>query len=194
VDARLAAAASAVGGLLRHRPPHLNRSTELLRTRLDDAIPFWPWTRWCYLPFYAAVFIIAIVGFAAARCSTARARGGDRHDVGALGTSSSAPSTRARPAPALPDISSAFMALVQQHRSARQRVPVAARRAHDHAVVILLTASARAGAVALVMATLLALSTLTTKQHFVADVLSGYALAPSWRCSRCAGGVGCTRT
>ena len=27
------------------------------------------------------------------------------------------------------------------------------------------------------MATALALSTLTTKQHFIADVLSGYALA-----------------
>ena len=23
---------------------HLDRSTELLRTRIDDAIPFWPWT------------------------------------------------------------------------------------------------------------------------------------------------------
>jgi membrane-associated phospholipid phosphatase len=33
------------------------------------------------------------------------------------------------------------------------------------------------GLVALVMATLLAVSTLTTKQHFVADVVSGYALA-----------------
>ncbi|HVR03399.1 MAG TPA: hypothetical protein VMT47_14775, partial [Polyangia bacterium] len=33
------------------------------------------------------------------------------------------------------------------------------------------------GRVALVMATMLALSTLTTKQHFVADVVSGYALA-----------------
>src|SRR6478752_8022144 len=41
---------------------HLSRSTELLRTRLDDAIPFWPWTSWCYLPFYAGVFIIAIIG------------------------------------------------------------------------------------------------------------------------------------
>src|SRR5262245_2206649 len=40
----------------------LNRSTEVLRTRLDDAIPFWPWTAWCYLPFYAAIFIIAIAG------------------------------------------------------------------------------------------------------------------------------------
>src|SRR5262245_49868196 len=42
---------------------HLNRSTEILRTRLDDAIPFWPWTAWCYLPFYAGVFIIAIATF-----------------------------------------------------------------------------------------------------------------------------------
>src|SRR6516162_2648403 len=42
---------------------HLHRSTELLRTRLDDAIPFWPWTAWCYLPFYAATFLIAIGGF-----------------------------------------------------------------------------------------------------------------------------------
>src|SRR5258706_16395083 len=41
----------------------MNRSTELLRTRLDDAIPFLPWTTWCYLPFYAGVFIIAIAGF-----------------------------------------------------------------------------------------------------------------------------------
>src|SRR5216683_3231677 len=41
----------------------MHRSTELLRTRLDDAIPFWPWTAWCYLPFYASIFIIAIIGF-----------------------------------------------------------------------------------------------------------------------------------
>ena len=43
--------------------PTFARSTELLRTRLDDAIPFWPWTSWCYLPFYAAIFIMAIAGF-----------------------------------------------------------------------------------------------------------------------------------
>src|SRR5262245_19288479 len=41
---------------------HLTRSTEILRTRLDDAIPFWPWTASCYLPFYAGVFILAIAG------------------------------------------------------------------------------------------------------------------------------------
>src|SRR5215831_2719892 len=42
---------------------HLTRSTELLRTALDDLIPFWPWTAWCYLPFYAGVFVISIIGF-----------------------------------------------------------------------------------------------------------------------------------
>src|SRR3569832_1072734 len=41
---------------------HFARSTEILRTRLDDAIPFWPWTAWCYLPFSAAIFVIAIAG------------------------------------------------------------------------------------------------------------------------------------
>ena len=41
---------------------HLTRSTELLRTHLDDAIPFLPWTAWCYLPFYAATFIMTIGG------------------------------------------------------------------------------------------------------------------------------------
>src|SRR5258708_5062950 len=40
----------------------LHRSTELLRTSLDDAIPFWPWTAWCYLPFYAGVFLLTIGG------------------------------------------------------------------------------------------------------------------------------------
>src|SRR4029078_3203537 len=44
-------------------PLHLNGSTDLLRARLDDAIPFWPWTAWCYLPFYAGVFLIAIAAF-----------------------------------------------------------------------------------------------------------------------------------
>src|SRR5262249_50229335 len=42
---------------------HLARSTELLRTRLDDMIPLLPWTVWCYLPFYAAIFVMAIAGF-----------------------------------------------------------------------------------------------------------------------------------
>jgi membrane-associated phospholipid phosphatase len=40
------------------------------------------------------------------------------------------------------------------------------------------------------MATLLALSTLTTKQHFIADVVSGYALAALGCVFALRGGVG----
>jgi len=43
--------------------------------------------------------------------------------------------------------------------------------------LILIKDNRRVGRIALAMATALALSTLTTKQHFLADVLSGYALA-----------------
>jgi membrane-associated phospholipid phosphatase len=43
--------------------------------------------------------------------------------------------------------------------------------------LILIKDRPRLGAVALVMATMLALSTLTTKQHFIADVAAGYLLA-----------------
>ena len=39
------------------------RSTELLRTRLDDAIPFIPATAWLYLPIYVGIFLLAIACF-----------------------------------------------------------------------------------------------------------------------------------
>ena len=30
--------------------------------RADAAIPFLPWTVWCYLPFYAGIFILTLAG------------------------------------------------------------------------------------------------------------------------------------
>ena len=169
-----------------------SRSTELLRTRLDDAIPFWPWTSWCYLPFYAGVFIISIIGirrralFNRAVTSVVIVM-----IIGALGHVFIA-AEYPRPVlhPPYPDISSGFMAFVQQIDPPGNVFP-SLHVAHTSMLAFLLTRDRRRlGAVALVMATLLALSTLTTKQHFIADVVSGYVLAALGCALALRGGVG----
>jgi membrane-associated phospholipid phosphatase len=158
---------------------HLTRSTELLRTRLDDAIPFWPWTAWCYLPFYAGTFLIAIGGFRHKRLfnRTATAVVGVMC-LGALGhLFVGAEYPRPVLTPPYPDVSHAFMAWVQ-HIDPPGNVFPSLHVAHTSMLAFLLLRDRpRLGLVALCMATLLAISTLTTKQHFIADVLAGYALA-----------------
>ncbi len=158
---------------------HLSRSTEILRTRLDDAVPFWPWTSWCYLPFYAAIFIIAIAGFR-------RKRLFNRAVVAVLivmtlGAAGHLFIGAEYPRPVLfppyPNLSYAFLAWVQ-HVDPPGNVFPSLHVAHTTMLALILREDRRRlGNVALVMATLLALSTLTTKQHFIADVVSGYALA-----------------
>jgi membrane-associated phospholipid phosphatase len=157
----------------------LARSTELLRTRLDDAIPFWPWTAWCYLPFYAGVFLIAIGGFRRRALFDRTARsvifimivGAICHLT--IGAEYPRPVLH----PPYANLSEAFMAWVQ-HVDAPGNVFPSLHVAHTTMLSILLLRDRPVlGRVALVMATLLALSTLTTKQHFLADVVSGYLLA-----------------
>jgi membrane-associated phospholipid phosphatase len=158
---------------------HLNRSTELLRTKLDDAIPFWPWTAWCYLPFYAGVFIIAVAGFRR-RVLFNRALLAVLvvMTVGALGhIFIGAEYPRPVLHPPYADISAAFLAAVQRIDPPGNVFPSLHVAHTTMLALILIKDRPRVGAVALVMATLLALSTLTTKQHFLADVVSGYALA-----------------
>ncbi len=169
-----------------------NRSTELLRTRLDDAIPFWPWTSWCYLPFYAGVFLISIIGFRRRqlfnRALTAVVIVMTLGALGHIFIAAEYPRPVLRPP--YPDISSAFMAFVQQIDPPGNVFP-SLHVAHTSMLAFLLTRDRpRLGAVALVMATLLALSTLTTKQHFIADVVSGYALAALGCAFALRGGVG----
>jgi PAP2 superfamily len=158
---------------------HLQRSTELLRTHLDDALPFWPWTAWCYLPFYAATFLIAIGGF--------RRRWLFDRTVqavlivmflGALGhLFVRAEYPRTVLYPPYPDLSSAFLASVQ-HIDPPGNVFPSLHVAHTTMLSLLLIKDRPVlGRVALLMATMLAISTLTTKQHFLADVASGYLLA-----------------
>jgi membrane-associated phospholipid phosphatase len=158
---------------------HLTRSTELLRTHLDDAIPFLPWTAWCYLPFYAATFIMTIGGFRRRLLFDLTARsvllvmfiGALCHLL--IGATYPRPLLQAPYA----DVSAAFMAWVQ-HVDPPGNVFPSLHVAHTTMLSLLLIRDRpRLGRVALVMATMLAISTLTTKQHFIADVLSGYLLA-----------------
>jgi|SRR5215831_3926602 len=158
---------------------HLARSTELLRTHLDDVIPFWPWTAWCYLPFYAAIFVMAIVGFRRrALFNRALAAVVLVLTVGAMGhLFIGAEYPRPIIHPPYPGLSSAFLAAVQ-HIDPPGNVFPSLHVAHTSMLSLLLVRDRPVlGRVAVVMATLLALSTLTTKQHFVADVLAGYLLA-----------------
>jgi membrane-associated phospholipid phosphatase len=158
---------------------HLTRSTEILRTRLDDAIPFWPWTSWCYLPFYAAIFLIAVAGF---RRKLIFNRAVQAvlivMTLGAIGhLSIGAEYPRPVLYPPFPDASHAFLAWVQ-HVDPPGNVFPSLHVAHTTMLALILREDRRRlGNVTLVMATLLALSTLTTKQHFIADVISGYILA-----------------
>lgn len=158
---------------------HLTRSTELLRTRLDDAIPFWPWTAWCYLPFYAGVFLIAVAGirrrvlFQRAVMAVFIVM-----SIGALGhIFIGAEYPRPILHPPYASISEWFLASVQRIDPPGNVFPSLHVAHTTMLALILIQDRPRLGRVALAMATALALSTLTTKQHFLADVMSGYALA-----------------
>lgn len=158
---------------------HLARSTEILRTRLDDAIPFWPWTSWCYLPFYAAIFVMAIAGFRRKRLFNRAARA--VVCVMLIGALCHLLIGAEYPRPVLrepyPDISTAFLAAVHRIDPPGNVFP-SLHVAHTSMLsLILIKDRPRLGLVALIMATLLAASTLTTKQHFIADVVAGYVLA-----------------
>ena len=78
--------------------------------------------------------------------------------------------------PPYPDLSYRFMAWVQRVDRPGNVFP-SLHVAHTTMLsLLLLRDRPRLGRLALFMATMLALSTLTTKQHFIADVISGYAL------------------
>jgi membrane-associated phospholipid phosphatase len=157
----------------------LHRSTTLLDTAFDRAIPLLPWSVWFYEPFYVAIFVVATVGLRTRRmfhralaCVVANA------SLGAVGHAL----VRAQyPRPALPpplaDLSLAFLAFVYRIDPPGNVFP-SLHVAHAFSLALVLRLDRpRLGTAALVMASLLALSTLTTKQHFIADVLAGLVMA-----------------
>jgi len=158
---------------------HLARSTELLRTRIDDAIPFLPATVWCYLPFYAAIFVMAIIGFQSRRLFQGAALavvlvmllGAAGHLL--IGAEYPRPLVHAP----YGDPSRAFLAGVQAIDPPGNVFPSLHVAQTSTLALVLFKDRVRLGAVTIAMGAALALSTLTTKQHFVADVVAGYALA-----------------
>jgi len=162
---------------------HFQRSTELLRTKLDDAIPLLPATAWLYLPIYAGIFIIAIAGFKTKIHF-------DRALLGVFGIMVvglaghlliRAEYPRPLVTPPYPDLSSAFLAFVQKIDPPGNVFP-SLHVAHTSSLALILHhENPRLGRIVIVLAAVLALSTLTTKQHFIADVISGFALAAASR-------------
>jgi membrane-associated phospholipid phosphatase len=158
---------------------HLDRSTELLRTRLDDAIPFLPASAWLYLPFYGAIFLIAIAGFQTRAHFNRGLMGVGLILLVGLICHRLIPAAYPRPLlhPPHRNISYAFMAWVQAVDPPGNVFP-SLHVAHTWSLALIVHhENPRLGRVLMIMAALLALSTLTTKQHFVADVVSGLLLA-----------------
>lgn len=162
---------------------HFQRSTELLRTKLDDAIPLLPATAWFYLPIYAGIFIIAIAGFRTKIHFDRALRGVFLIMFVGLTGHLLVRAEYPRPLvmPPYPDLSTAFLAFVQKIDPPGNVFP-SLHVAHTSSLALILHhENPRLGRVVIVLAVLLALSTLTTKQHFIADVLTGFALAAATR-------------
>jgi len=181
-----AAVALAVIGLIIYEVlgrTDLGRSTTMLMTPLDRVIPLQPWTAWFYEPFYAAIFLIGVLSFRSRFlynrtlvCVAANIV------LAALGHAF----VRAEyPRPLLPvpapDLSTAFLAFVYRIDPPGNVFP-SLHVAHTFTIALLLLMDRpRLGRLLLGMSIVLAASTLTTKQHFIADVAIGLAMALTWR-------------
>jgi membrane-associated phospholipid phosphatase len=160
-----------------------DRSTELLRTRLDDAIPFLPETAWFYLPIYAGIFIIAVACFRTRIHFDRALVGVGLIMLAGLAGHGLVAAEYPRPVLRAPYLgpSRAFMAWVQAVDPPGNVFP-SLHVAHTSSLALFLHhENPRLGRVVIALALLLALSTLTTKQHFIADVIAGFALAAMTR-------------
>ena len=157
----------------------LARSPTLLMTRLDRAIPLLPWTAWFYEPFYVAIFFIGVVGFRS-RYVYDRTLVCVVFNIVVAGLGHAF--VRAEyPRPVLPvpppDLSTAFLAFVYRIDPAGNVFP-SLHVAHTFMISFLISLDRpRLGRILVWMSVALAISTLTTKQHFIADVAAGLAMA-----------------
>lgn len=163
---------------LRNGWSHRVRSTQLLDTALDRALPFSVHAVWFYLPFYVGVFLIGIA-------TTRDRRLYERALVGILlGAALGAlghrlvPAEYPRPLVALPyaNLSAAFLGWVQSVDPPSNVFPSLHVAFATQLALILRVHRPRVGALLLAMTAVLTVSTLLTKQHFVADVVAGFIL------------------
>jgi membrane-associated phospholipid phosphatase len=155
------------------------RSATMFDTPLDRAIPFWPWTTWFYLPVYIGIFVAASAGLRsrtlfdrALACAT-----GNMIVAGLCHYFIHATYPRITVHPPFADASTAFLAFVQRIDPPSNVFP-SLHVAHSSVLALLLRRDRKhLGTVAVAFAALLALSTLTTKQHFIADVIAGFVMA-----------------
>jgi membrane-associated phospholipid phosphatase len=157
----------------------LHRSTALLDTALDRGIPFLPWTTWFYEPLYLGIFLVTVVGLRSRwlfhRALACVAGNATVAAIGHVLVRAQYP----RPVlhPPFSDASLAFLAFVHRIDPPGNVFP-SLHVAHAFTLAFLLRIDRpRVGTVAMLMAVLLAISTLTTKQHFVADVAAGLVMA-----------------
>lgn len=157
----------------------LGRSVSMLDTPLDRAIPLMPWTVWFYEPFYVSIFVIAVIGFRTRLLFHCALVGIIFNKVVAAFGHYFIRAEGPRPVlvPPYPDLSTAFLAFVYQIDPPGNVFP-SLHVAHPFVLAFILSFDRpKLGRVTMVMATVLAVSTLTTKQHFIADVLAGLAMA-----------------
>ena len=157
---------------------HRVRSTALLDTAIDRAIPFNIHAVWFYLPLYVGIFLISIAATRDRRLYNRALLGILAVAVvGALGHWL-IPAAYPRP-PVLPPYanpSAAFLGWVQSVDPPGNVFPSLHVAFASGLALVMRSHRPRVGTLTLVMTVLLALSTLVTKQHFIADVLAGFVL------------------
>jgi membrane-associated phospholipid phosphatase len=154
------------------------RSAFLL-TPLDEAIPLLPFTSFFYMPFFAGIFIMCTVfskdaelyrRAVVAICVNA-----------AVGAACHVLVAAEYPRPTLREpldsLSLRFLALIYEVDPPNNVFPSMHVALSTTCAVFLYKSRRRIGLLSLLMSVVLAASTLTTKQHFIADVFGGYALS-----------------
>lgn len=149
-----------------------------LSTPLDQAIPFLPWTVWFYLPGYAMMFVVAVVVIEDWATYLRTAAALVVAAIPAWTTHALFPVAYPRPAtPDGPGLDAAMMRWLHAFDPPENTFP--SMHVAAAGVIMLATWPVRrdAGVITSVLGSLMMVSVLTTKQHFLADILGGWVMA-----------------